>query len=171
MAKHSTFAVISLPLLSCGLVSVYFCSYILATITLWLVSVVGLLWNFPCLFFRQPKDSPVQPSAYSMIPNNTSPSKVTFFKMSAVWTDFVGIIYVLELIAMWYLRLQPEWPTLCHGPNATARAAQPYSLKGNQARTRADKSLAMVPYAQPAHLERAAWAAKLEYGPGRRLVA
>ena len=52
-------------------------------------------------------------------------------------------------------------------PNATARAAQPYSLvpKGNQARTRADKSLAMVPYVQPAPLERAAWAAKLEYGP------
>ena len=83
----------------------------------------------------------------------------------------MGIIYVLELIAMWYLRLQPELPTLCHGPNATARAAQPYSLKGNQARTqivscpRADKSLAMVPYVQPAPLERAAWAAKLEYGP------
>ena len=54
----------------------YFCSYILATIILWLVSVVGLLWNFPCLFFRQSKDSPVQPSAYSMIPNNASPSKV-----------------------------------------------------------------------------------------------
>ena len=64
--------------------------------------------------------------------------------------EFVGIIYVLELIAMWYLRLQPELPTLCHGPNATARAAQPYSLKGNQARTRADKSLAIVPYVQPA---------------------
>ena len=52
-------------------------------------------------------------------------------------------------------------------PNATARAAQPYSLvpKGNQARTRADKSQAMAPYVQPAPLERAAWAAKLEYGP------
>ena len=92
-------------------------------------------------------------------------ARFSFFKMFAVCTEFVGIIYVLELIAMWYLRLQPELPTLCHGPNATARAAQPYSLKGNQARTRADKSLAMAPYVQPAPLERAAWAAKLEYGP------
>ena len=38
-------------------------------------------------------------------------------------------------------------------------------LKGNQARTRADKSLAIAPYVQPAPLERAAWAAKLEHGP------
>ena len=85
----------------------YFCSYILATIILW-VGFSLLLQLHPChyyfvagfsswaavelacLFFRQAKDSPAQPSAYSMIPNNTSPSKFHILQNVCCMTRLCG---------------------------------------------------------------------------------